>query len=153
MNLSDLIGVTVGARRRLGAEMDIKLFLKTRYRDDDRFLEAETLLIFEAKTQRTWLVATEMALYCVFDIASEKGPRVKWRMGSDRIVSKGELDLPVETQDYSERTGYVIIDGKNRRKYSRLLFRGVSIKRRIRIMLRKAFNISDGGLASSSREA
>ena len=114
------------------SETDIKAFLRDKYGDRaEKYLEAGSLLIFWGPKQKTWLIATNKALYCVFDISKENIPRVKWRIDSDYIKN----GLPISVQDYSDHTGYVVIDSKNRRKYSRKLFTQVSISNAIRAML------------------
>jgi hypothetical protein len=65
-------------RRSFLSSADIALSLRDMYdhRGED-FARYQDLLIFESSTQHTWLLATNAALYCVFDINTEENPRVK----------------------------------------------------------------------------
>lgn len=139
MNIRDIVGGILPTRRPFASETDIKTFLQDRYGDpSEKFLEARALLIFWGPTQKTWLVATNKALYCVFDISKEDKPRIKWRI----LVEQMKDGLPIWVQDYSERTGYVIIDSKNRRKYSRRLFATRPIRDAIRVVLEESTGIA-----------
>jgi hypothetical protein len=131
-------------KKSFGSIGDIKTFLDVNLGSpSEKFLEAESLLIFSSRTQHTWLIATERALYCVFDILKEGSPRVKWHIPERYLVSedKKKLIVKISTGDDSDLSGFIIINGKHPRKYSKMLFAQLSIERSIEIMLRKAFRL------------
>ena len=110
---------------------------------DEKFLESEQLLIFSASRQRTWLVATETDLYCVFDMLWEEQPRIKWKLARAQMVDENNrLTLSIKTEDSSERSGLITIDKKKPRKYSKKLFTRMPIDRSMRLMLMKALNVA-----------
>jgi hypothetical protein len=120
--------------------------LKAQLRDThdwskSEYLSAESLLIFDAPRQRTWLIANSNYLYCIFDIIDESSPRMQWRIKKDSIITDNRIALKIATDNYSIRNGYLIIDEKKPRKYSRLLFQRVSVERSVRILLMKAFDL------------
>jgi hypothetical protein len=138
MKIKEIIKGVLPIRRRFMSESDVKAFLRDKYHNSsEAFLEAASLLIFFGLKQKTWLIATNEALYCVFDINTEEMPRVKWRLSAEKIGS----GLSIVVQDYSERTGHVTIGSKNRRKYSRELFTHVPIKTAIRAMLHRSLGV------------
>jgi hypothetical protein len=58
--------ITEDAREFLAQSAVRALLEKTNGAGED-FMRSEMLLIFDTRTQHTWLVATNAALYCVFD--------------------------------------------------------------------------------------
>jgi hypothetical protein len=130
-------------RRSFLSSADIALSLRDMYdhRGED-FARYQDLLIFESSTQHTWLLATNAALYCVFDINTEENPRVKWHITKARIIQDNNFILTLKTEPCSINSGYITIDGKNRRKYTKRLFVMMPIRQSIRILLIKAFDMS-----------
>lgn len=109
---------------------------------NEDFERAEALLIFESARQKTWLIATNLRLYCLFDIAAEERPRVKWKIDKSHLVSDDDgVIVKLSLRESTRRTGFIQINDKNPRKYSKLLFTMAPITRAIRIMLMKAFDI------------
>src|SRR5436190_19336277 len=84
----------------------------------DNFEQARLLLIFESSKQRTWLIASNLALYCVIDRLSEPAGRMRWRIPKKEIISDDEIVLPIVVRDNTANTGYVIIDSKRPRLFS-----------------------------------
>ncbi len=132
----------ISVPRTFTSSSDLKVQLRDTYDwSNSDYLSAESLLIFDATRQRTWLIANSHYLYCMFDIIDEPSPRVQWRIKKDLIISGNKIILKLSTNNYSERNGYLIIDEKKPRKYSRLLFQRVSVERSVRILLMKAFDL------------
>lgn|SRR5487761_274921 len=133
--------------RNFGSVGDLKVFLVTKYGEksaaDEKFLEAETLLIFSSVKQRTWLVASARHLYCIFDLRTEDRPRVNWRIGKEKILTpERRIGVEIKVEDYSVLSGRVTIDGKKPRKFSKSLFTRLPIDQSIRLMLMKAFDVA-----------
>ena len=138
MTLLSMLGVA----RTFTSPSDLKVQLRDIYNwSEPEYLSTESLLIFDASRQRTWLIASMNYLYCIFDIIDEPRARVQWRIGRNRIISDDRIVLKITTRNYSDRNGHLIIDGKKPRKYSRLLFQRVSIEGSVRILLMKAFDL------------
>ncbi len=137
-----LIKKVLGMDRRFYSQSGVRSWLQEMFADNDEdFIRAEMLLHFEGSSQLTWLSATAEALYCVFDVADEPEPRIKWRLAKERAVQGGTLTLDIEVTDYSRRYGFVKIDAKHKRKYSRELFKTRPVDQSIRLMLISAFQI------------
>jgi hypothetical protein len=127
-------------QRSFHSQANIRTLLGRRYKAED-FTHAEMLLIFEALKQHTWLLATEMALYCIIDNRSEPHARRLWRIPRDDIVENGKLALSINVAELTERDSFVVIDGKRPRKFSREIFQSMSIKDSIESMLKNAFKL------------
>lgn len=80
-------------------------------------------------------------MYCIFDLIGEDEPKVQWRIAKENIVSDNSIILNIDVSEHNERFGYLRIDGKNRRKFSKGLFLRMSVKYAVRIMIMKAFDI------------
>jgi hypothetical protein len=140
----------LGARRSTQVSEDVRDFLaqssiralleKTRGTDED-FMRSEMLLIFDTQTQHTWLVATNAALYCVFDNRRQAHARRLWRIARSDIERDRKLILQISDAELNDRYGYLIIDGKRPRKFNKHLFGTLTIKESIENMLRNAFQL------------
>jgi len=95
-------------------------------------LAPETLLIFDTKKQRTWLVAAPDGLACVIDRLEEAKPKRIWHIPSRSVFKQGTYVLQVRTEFYSATAGHVFIDDKKPRMYSLRLFTDNPIQERIR---------------------
>jgi hypothetical protein len=121
---------------------DLKVQLRDSYDwSKSEYLSSESLLIFDASRQRTWLIANSRYLYCLFDVIDEAKPRVQWRISKDHIIQDNRIIINISTDNYSVRNGYLILGEKRPRKYSRLLFQRVSVESSVRILLMKAFEL------------
>lgn len=111
-------------------------------RGEEPSANRELLLIFESSKQRTWLVATKQALYCVIDLLSEPEPRARWRIGREHIFSnKDGVFLSIQTEKYSDSAGHLVIDEKRPRLYSRRLFTDFPVEQRVKSLLLKALDV------------
>jgi hypothetical protein len=120
---------------------DIRTSLKKNARPDEQFDEASMLLIFETRTQHTWLVATNAALYCVVDIRRQPHPRKLWRIGRDELVVDNKLTLQLTETAVTDGDFYIVINRQRPRKFTRRLFEAMSIRESIENMLRNAFGL------------
>src|SRR5260221_256073 len=114
-------------RRAFASQVDIRLMLdeKERAQEEARY---EMLLMFESGQQHTWLAASKSALFCVFDIINEEGPRVLWSLPCKELVmNNNRVSVGIKTEEHSARTGYVTINGMKRRKYTKALFQRTPI--------------------------
>ncbi len=129
-----------GDLRSFHSQASIRTALGQRKGDED-FTRAEMLLIFETRRQHTWLLATAKALYCVLDNRREPHARRLWRIPRDEIVRDGMLVLPVNEAELTERDSYVVINGKRPRKFTRDLFKTMTITDSVKSMLGSAFKL------------
>jgi len=105
----------------------------------DSFSDADMLLIFETKTQHTWLIATHAALYCVIDNRRQSYPRLLWRIPRDEVIKDGQIILQINEAMLTDRDNYLIIGRMRPRKFTKALFRSLPVKDSIENMLRHAF--------------
>jgi hypothetical protein len=123
------------------SQSGLSTFLEKQYgRGTKEFRKTNELLILDSNAQKTWLVATESALYCVFDILEENGPRVKWRLSKKNFIVEGKVDLRTElreSQHVSGNHGFVVIGKQNPRKYSKKLFTLIPIEEQIHQLIQK----------------
>jgi hypothetical protein len=125
------------------SQVSIRTFLRDQHLDaNENYLTAEALVIFESSSQHTWLVATNIALYCIFDWLKNDNPSVVWRIAKDEIVRNNRITLSIDLKDKSRKNGYVIINAKPPRLYTKSLFSQMPIDQEIMAMLAKAFEIS-----------
>lgn len=77
----------------------------------------QTLLLFETRTQHTWLIATNKQLFCVLDDEKTRynNRMIQWRMPLDHAA-------PVVAVAHRQRSGKVNIGDKRNWLYSRKLF-------------------------------
>lgn len=125
--------------REFLAQSTVRALLEKTNGAAEDFMRSEMLLIFDTRTQHTWLVATKAALYCVFDNRRQTHARRLWRIARSDIEMDGRITLQISEAELTDRDGYLIIDGKRPRKFTRLLFKTLTIKESIENMLRNAF--------------
>jgi hypothetical protein len=93
---------------------------------------AEAILIFQTSKQQTWLVATNLRLYCVLDDLEKSSTRVQWSIPIEKIADKnGQLKINVQTRDKTERTGLLDIGERRNWLFSKKLFASDPIERKI----------------------
>ena len=134
----------LGHDRRFHSQNEIRAWMQDAFDEDENFITSDMLLLFEGTKQHTWLLTTDKALYCIFDVIGEPEPRVKWRIPREHALRDGRLSLqiaPSELSPSSERQGFVTINAKPKRKYSKLLFQRHPVDQAIRVMLMGAFNV------------
>jgi hypothetical protein len=101
--------------------------------------------IFDTRTQHTWLVATSAALYCVFHNRQQPHARKLWRIVRSDLEIYGKIALQISEAELTDRDGYLTIDGKRPRKFTRHLFKTLTIKESIENVLRNAFQLQTTG--------
>lgn len=107
---------------------------------DEDFMRSEMLLIFDTRTQHTWLMATSAALYCVIDNRRQPHARKLWRLARSDIERNGKLVLEIVEAPVTDRDHYLIIGKQRPRKISKQLFETLTIKESIENMLENAFH-------------
>jgi hypothetical protein len=130
-----------GDLRPFLSQPEIRTLLARKQPSDEDFLRAEMLEIFDTSTQHTWLMATNMALYCIVDNRRQPHARRLWRIPREDIVTDREITLQISEVALTDRDSYVIINGKRPRKFNRALFQTLSIKESIEMMLVSAFKL------------
>jgi len=127
-------------RKTFASQSEIRQAVADKYvARRENFADAGLLLIFTASQQRTWLVATQGALYLVTDRLKEDAPKALWRLDRADVMRGNSLDLPIRVDPNTERTGKVTIGGKGERVFSKDLFTDVPIDQRIQTFVEKAF--------------
>ncbi|MHC9419868.1 hypothetical protein ACYZX9_14865 [Sphingomonas citri] len=132
MRLSDLFAQP----RSFYSEEKILQFISSDRRTRGfKLARAKMLLIFDTSKQRTWLVADDKHLHCVSDWSREPEPKLRWSIGRSKIVKNDRISLDIGTADHTGDIGYVRIDGKKPRFYSKRLFTDKPIGEVIRELL------------------
>lgn len=96
---------------------------------------AEALLIFQTTKQQTWLVATNVRLYCILDDIGKGSTSILWSMSESKLIQGGRLYAHVSTNHKTDKTGVVKIADRNGLYFSRKLFASESIERQIRRLI------------------
>jgi hypothetical protein len=112
----------------------IKLISRyNKLRDDmDNLSRAEILLIFQTSRQQTWLVVSQMGIYCILDDLNNSFTRVKWFMNKRELVDNREIIADITTRDKTDKTGFLNIGARRNWLFSKMLFLDESIETRIR---------------------
>jgi len=85
---------------------------------------AKELIIFETYRQKTWLIATEMRLFCVLDDIEKDIFEVRWQLSKDKLISNDIIIIDIKiNHNYKEQTGLVCF-GNNYKNwlYSKKLY-------------------------------
>lgn len=135
---------SAGAKKTTLAELRVSVkegAPRTKDISDEIFEKCEMLLIFDTKKQRTWLLATNQAFYCVIDVLEKLQPTLLWRIQKDKLVSNKWLNVQMRIEDNSATTGRIVINDKKPRLFNYRLFTDFPIEQRIKSMLMKAFDL------------
>ena len=101
--------------------------------NNERLDAADALLIFSTSKQHTWLVATNLRLYCILDDVRRDEPHINWSLPAKRIFSSQRYILKITVQDKSSLTGTITIEGISRPwLFTKRLFNGSPIEESIR---------------------
>lgn len=93
----------------------LKSISKTKSIED--FENVDSIKLFETSRQRTWLITTNMNLYCVLDDVEKPNLEVRWKMMKKEIVINNSLKLNLDINpNYKQNTG-IINFGKNHKKW------------------------------------
>lgn len=93
---------------------------------------ANLLMIFSTSKQRTYLVATELRMYCVLDDNRKEAPHVNWSLPRDQVAADDAPILQVETRSKTDKTGLVDLGPKHKQwLYSKGLFGEESIEEKV----------------------
>lgn len=101
--------------------------------------KSNSLLIFNTSSQQTWLIATEMRLYCILDDLRKPTLHINWSINRDQIIQNNKIIIDLNTRDKTENTGLLDI-GKYHNKwlFSKKLFLRESIITMLKTMLTKS---------------
>jgi hypothetical protein len=130
--------------REFLAQSDVRAFLEKSGGPGEEFMRSEMLLIFDTRIQHTWLLATNLALYCIIDTRRQPTARRLWRIARSDIERDGKLILEIRETALSDQDNYLIIDGKRPRKFTKRIFQTLTIRESVENMLRNAFQLSPG---------
>ena len=86
--------------------------------------KVKSLIFFETKTQKTWLLASDKRLYCILDDISKETTKINWSELKENIYRDNNLLIDLTFHEYKERTGKVNF-GKNHKGwlYTKRLFK------------------------------
>ena len=105
---------------------EIKEIVRTDPRFDhsaELFQDLGALLIFKTSTQQTWLVASNMRLYCVLDDIKNRFTQLQWALPRGELVSPaGQLVVHIRWRDRSASVGLLDIGKHAGWLYSKRLF-------------------------------
>lgn len=104
--------------------------------EKEDYNNAKLLLIFETLKQKTWLVTTEIRLYCVLDDIRKPSPNINWSLGKDKLISDNNIVLDIKSKDKNKTTGLVDL-GSNHKNwlYSKRLFENYDIENSVKQLL------------------
>lgn len=119
--------------------------------DSEDFDNAEPLLIFQTSTQQTWLVATDVALYCVLDDLNRASTRVQWATSASEFKKVGEQFAGISARDKNDRVGLLQIGSHKNWFYSKKLFSGENVVDRLsKLVSRKMASAKRDSLPNGS---
>jgi hypothetical protein len=123
-----------------------EIVARIRRRYADRGEPIKSLLIFVSSNQKTWLIATGEALYCVMDLQEQPRPKVAWRLPKNQIINNERIILTIDVfaDEDSDRAGKIVIDGQEPRKFTAALFVEQPISQAVRNMLEEVY-LATGG--------
>jgi hypothetical protein len=95
----------------------------------ESFENAKSLLIFQTTKQQTWLVSTDLRLYCVLDDRRKPEARLQWSEPKNQLMTDGSYAGSIIVRSKSEKTGLLDIGNKRRGwLFSKRLFYQAGIK-------------------------
>ena len=69
---------------------------------------AKELLLFETTRQKTWLLVSNLRLFCILDDIAKDTFEVRWVMKKSEIIEAGKIILPIAVHpEYKENTGLI----------------------------------------------
>lgn len=138
MEKEELIAILLG-RRDFYSMQDIINFVihSKNYSDDDDLKKAKALKIFQTTKQNTWLVSTNIRMYCVLDDNRKDEPRVRWSIQKNNLIYDNKVSIEIRTQNYSEKSGLIDIGQIHNWLYSKRLFNKIDIETSIQSLIAK----------------
>ena len=105
---------------------EIKKFINLNlyYSKEEDILNAEHLLLFDTSKQKTWILISNLRMFCVLDDISKDTFQPRWHLNKNEIIRNGKIILEIKVhEEYSHNSG--LIDFGNVHKkwlYSKKLF-------------------------------
>lgn len=126
MKFQDFFDSDAGFRNTNDIKSAIKMSKNYEGEDPD---SAKLLKIFSTSKQRTYLVATNLRLYCILDDVRKNSPHINWSMGRGDIKDDNRIKLNITSRDKTDKTGLVDIGEKHKRwLYTKELFLSKNIE-------------------------
>ncbi len=101
--------------------------------------DSQIFLFFKTSKQRTYLVATEVRLYCILDDSRTSEPHINWSMGKKELVENGALKISISARNKGKTSGFVDIGEKHKDwLYSKDLFRSKAIEEEMKSFILSA---------------
>lgn len=104
---------------------DIKKYINLNlfYDKKEDIFNAQHLLVFDTTKQKTWLIVSNLRLFCVLDDIAKDTFIVRWNLNKSEIIHNGSIILHIEVHDYSKNSGLINF-GENHKGwlYSKKLF-------------------------------
>ncbi len=107
------------------------------------FENAEALLIFQTSTQQTWVVATNLALYCVLDDLNKSTTRVQWTIPATEFRKAGEHFANISAHDKNNRVGLLQIGNHKNWLFSKKLFADENVVDRLSSMVHRTIGADE----------
>lgn len=129
-----LLRLALGYRSPIEKDQISKFISLSKYYSatTENYVEAEPLLLFQTRKQRTWLIATALRLYCLLDDIRADEPTVAWSIPREEILEDDHVRVIVETHAKSPSVGLIDFAAKHRNwLYSKNLFRDRGIRESI----------------------
>lgn len=138
MKKEELIAKLLGRRDFYSMQYIINFIIHSKnYSNDDDLKKAKVLKIFQTTKQNTWLVSTNIRMYCILDDNRKDEPIVRWSYPKSSILRDNNIYIEINYQDYSEKSGLLSIGRKKDWLYSKKLFKGSDIKKEIENLIKR----------------
>jgi hypothetical protein len=106
--------------------------------------EAQTMVIFKTSKQQTWLVTTNLRLYCVLDDVDRKFTNVQWWMNKDKLIDpSGNVAAQIGARERSTNSGLLDIGERRGWLYSKQLFANEPITNQVARAIKDKMGTSD----------
>ena len=106
--------------------------------------KSNALVIFNTSTQHTWLIATEIRLYCILDDLKKSKPHINWSLHKNDIIKNNRIAIDLVINNKSKNTGLIDIGQKhNRWLFSKKLFLSQPIDTMIKKLLQRSMILKE----------
>lgn len=137
MEKEELIAKLLGRRDFYPMQDIINFTIYSKNYSNDDLKKAKALKIFQTTKQNTWLVSTNIRMYCILDDNRKDEPIVRWSYPKSSILRDNNINIEINYQDYSEKSGLLSIGRKKDWLYSKKLFKGSDIKKEIENLIKR----------------
>jgi hypothetical protein len=102
------------------------------------------LLIFNTPNQHTWLIASNVRLYCILDDLRKQEPHINWSLGREKIINNQKITIDIKSRDKNSDTGLLDIGEEHKNwLYSKKLFISHSITTMVNKLLTRSMILNE----------